>query len=644
MKVFFSSLRWLVFLLLVWLAATAANWVLPAIAVFAPGGIELAEMEVTSVSWEGPEGNRLRCSLTGDIILADGEVITREIEVDEATADATSTGQMVAVMVNSWPGSSWFEGTLRRAALAETTPEASRARLLSEFRGLGLAVVLWAILAGLTLVAGLLRRATDAGVRSGEVLDLELSPSAGGCGSAVVAVGLALAVSVVLGWGGVWFAPIVLVLLGLLGWHRGSVRVDRRERSFAKVTELGPFRRVGPTQVFGAPTQVTLLPKKLGQGTQYALSIATQEGNHELGSFANYSNLGEEAEKLARYLGVGARITKEPRPPSGDEEEASYHDESADHESWEHASAGAAVSADPTDWATGRQLPPPEPQPYGQTPDGHAPSGQIPHVQVVGGEPAIPRFAIFGCGCLVLLGALALGAVGLGTSSLAAKGLDPALAGVPMVRELAAKTLASRDDEESQMALLRFLHTADPIDPAWRPALEATAAALEVELPDTPFSGSLLEPIDAAIAAKLGRPLEPVVGVFGWWGIDPGYTEVVERIAGADPELAVDAWASLGPPNPPTFEEALAALGPALADPRPIAFPVLVEGGQVSARSELYPGEVSAITNVGDAIAARLGLYGAWPQMASGDPIEAWHSAAAARGLPAVWAWEGTGD
>jgi hypothetical protein len=184
---------------------------------------------------------------------------------------------------------------------------------------------------------------------------------------------------------------------------------------------------------------------------------------------------------------------------------------------------------------------------------------------------------------------------------------------------------------------LRFVHTADPRDPAWRPAVDALASAYTVELPDSPFAATLLEPIDLAVAAKFGRTVERPLGVFSWWGIDPGYQEVVERIAGEDPQAAVDAWASLGPPNPATFEAALAALGPALADPRPIRFAVIVADGQVLGRGEFYPGEVPAATTVGDAIAARLGLYGAWDQMASGDPLEAWRSAAAIRGYPAVW-------
>lgn len=635
MGAFFSSLRWLVFLLLVWLAAIAPRWVLPAIAVFAPSGLERTEMVVTSVSWEGEEGNRSRCAIGGDITLWDGEVISREIEVDEATADATSTGQTVAVVVNSWPGSAWFDGSLRRAALANDGVD-PKSGLVAALRGPALGVALWAVFATTMLLLGVLRSATDAAVRSGDVLELDLSPSAGGCGSAVVAVGLALAVSVLAGWGGVPWAPVVLLLLGVLGWHRGALRVDRRAGTMVKITEIGPVRRTGAPKPLGTPTQVMVKTKKVGNATHYVLSLATNEGPHELGTFANYSTLDEDAKKLARYLGVGTSIAKSSDGPVADDQGEPDHEE-PDYDEDEHETyqGGHDTSSEPArggaiDWTTGRVASPAS---------AAAPmvSEAPPQVQVLGGEPAIPRFAIFGCGCLIVLAGLGLAVVGLGTSSLATKGLEPGLANVPLVRELAAKALAGRDDEASQLAVLQFVHTADPSDPAWRPAVDALAAAHTIELPDSPFAATLLEPIDAAIAAKFGRVIDQPAGVFSWWGVSPGYVETVERIAGTDPQVAVDAWASLGPPNPATFEEAIAALGPALADRRPIHFAVLVADGGVLGRGEFYPGEVAVASTVGDAIAARLGLYGAWDQLASGDPLEAWRSAAAMRGYPAVW-------
>lgn len=654
MKQLFSSLRWLVFLLLIWLAATATRWILPAIALVDPDAVVSAELVVTQTTL-GEDGACAPCTVWGDVKLPDGELISRELAVDADAAAAIAIGDGVPVEVNLWPSESWFEGTLRRVDHPRGV-EARRQELAAALRGPAVAVALWAFLALTVLLVGILRRAVDAGVRDGHVIELDLNPAAGGCGTAGVAVGLASGISLLLGWSGGVVAPIAVLAIGLLAWSRGSVRVDRRAGTLAWVAELGPVRRTKRVASFAAPREVLVRTKPVGKAAHLALVLVTEDQQHELGAFASGTDLGADASRLAGFLGVGARVeTAVLEGASADAEDAD--DEGAGDDDELKTLEELGIRPDDIEWESGRlklRGHRGETGPAGASAArvgaATAPldvrgglsetSSSVPSVRVVGGDAAIPRAALFGCAGILLFGGLALFLALAGVDTVAVSALSPRAARWPLagtIRATAAKALVRDGSDQNLLTVLRFLHTADPGDPAWRPTAEALAAELEVELADSPFASSQLEPIDEAAAQRLGLAYTRPAGAFEWWSVDPEWQAVVEAIAGTDARAGLEAWASIGPPTPPTFEAAMLALGPALDDLRPIAFAVVASDGQGTGMEALPEGAVAAATTVGEAIAVRLALYGAFPAVQSGDPVEAWRSLAASRGYPAIW-------
>lgn len=304
----FSSVPMLGFLLLVWLGVLTPRWILGVVGRFDPGAVVPGELVVVEVGCEEAIV-RSACTVTGDIVLPDGETIRREVVVEGTRARGLGMGDTLGVVVNVRPGSNVLEGSLRRAAWNEDVPTFAESAV-EALRGPLLALGSWGLVAVVGFWLGAVRRAGDESLRAGEAFEIEPRPSlAVGCGPAAVAVAVGLAASVLAGWGGAWWAVIALMVLGLICAYRSSARIDLRAGTLVRVQQLGPLRRSGPPVALGTPREVKVATVLFGdptatQSTRFDLSLATGEGAHQLGSYAMKSDVEDVALRLARFLGV----------------------------------------------------------------------------------------------------------------------------------------------------------------------------------------------------------------------------------------------------------------------------------------------------------------------------------------------------
>lgn len=235
-----------------------------------------------------------------------------------------------------------------------------------------------------------------------------------------------------------------------------------------------------------------------------------------------------------------------------------------------------------------------------------------------------------------------------------AGGVDPATArllrhdvvlwpGGGFLRHLAVTVARYRPAHPATLEpLLRMVHTLPAGEPLWSRSLTATGALLDVAVDDAQATASLAR-LDAAAAARSGRPLDARAGVLGWWPIDEYFVMWLDEVTGADAVAAADRFNRLQPPDGlPTAEWILSELGLALLDERPLPFVVVADGPAggwhpVAMVADQVP--VGArrldVRTVGEAIAVTLWALEEDP----GEPLTfqvtaAWNRIAAARRLP----------
>lgn len=682
MRTVFSSLRWLIFFLLIWLAATAPRWWGPMWAVVTPEAFVPATFTVESVSWEGEEGNRSRCTLTG-VVRAEGLDLaaTREIEVDEATADAARIGEVRPYAVATFPPPELFEGA--GAALVpgspEDLPEASRGALVQGLRGPLLTVGLWLVVLVLGGIAMGIEKLARRG-SAGDELDLEVSPAGPqGCGTTLLPLGIGLLVAWFAGWGVMGWPGPVATGLALLLLHRGSWLVDRRAGTLRKVTRFGPLRHVGAVRSIGPSARVVLERIEKGQNSATArqLSIASDTETIVLGSTVGKDGLEKEARQLARFLGLPLLEGGKPKPvartqvvddaPSTEGVFAGTPPPHLAHLAGPDAGPPSARSVLAAGLAEARarreagrsrgsgdsgglrsgqrehraSSPPHQdvPMPVAPATDRPIPPG-VPTVTVIGGEPAVPRSALAGCLLLlVLIGAFFAFRASGGLAGVGHRLVEPAMATGPAgaeLRGIGVSLLARGDDADSLLALVRLAHTAESVDPAWAPAVEALEQRLGASRADSPLPSLALLPLDQAAAPLLGQPVpESAAAVFGWWQVDERWRATVDALAG-EPADALHAWLELQAVGPSGAEAFLVELGPALGDTRPVGV-ALYRGAEndIAASSDPPPNATRLAGTVGEALALRMmQLERFGPQTLPPDPFEWWRSAAVIRGYP----------
>lgn len=211
---------------------------------------------------------------------------------------------------------------------------------------------------------------------------------------------------------------------------------------------------------------------------------------------------------------------------------------------------------------------------------------------------------------------------------------------IPDLRIAGARCLAARPDEENLLALLRLAGTVDPErSPEVLAAATTELLRLAGEAP-AEADGAQAESlgrINRWAAQRLNRKLDANGGTMAWHAVEgERHRRAVEELADEDAGVASAAWSSLGAGDLTTPEEFLWALGPALADRRPIHFVLQDEGG-LQARSERregYAGQVLAET-VGEAVALQLwGYDGVGSAEFPQEPWTWWAGYARARHLP----------
>lgn len=207
---------------------------------------------------------------------------------------------------------------------------------------------------------------------------------------------------------------------------------------------------------------------------------------------------------------------------------------------------------------------------------------------------------------------------------------------IPALRTAAARHLAADPTDENLLALLKVANTADPQQsPEVLAATIAKLLALAGE--DTAAEGDPLGRINRWAARRLGRTLDANDGVLGWYPVEEErYRRALDEMAGDDVQAAASAWSAFGLGDLTNPEDFLWAVGPALADRRPIHF-VLRNAGGPEALSERREGTADFVLaeTVGEAVALRLwgydGVDGAqFPE----DFWEWWAGYARARHLP----------
>lgn len=633
MKALWSSFKGLLFLLVIWTVALLPRWIDPALRLWAPGSLLEGELEIESRGWEGPEGNRSRSYVGGTLRVPErGWELPYELELPEATVDAAQSGEWWAMRVSPFPSPAWFEGKAVVARPIQPQALDARMELFRALRGPALALALWLVLALIEAMT-VARRGTAKDRVDGDQLEVVVSPAAPqGCGPVALGLGVALLVAAVAGWGAIWWIGGICLLGGLLAVHRGALAVDRATGTFQKRTEFGPLRLKGRWSSLGTPAELGILDEKAQNGNQTSTLVAIGPGGTvRLTSAANAGVLHTAGTTIARFLGVPFRAARLGPDSSGEAYDEMEADDGDDSEVFAghpppHLAHLAGRPGRPSRERDVAAVTEPTP-------------GGPPLVSVVGGEPAIPRAAIFGC--LALIGLpLIVGGGGWwlmrqDPTALVAPHVANWPAG-PQIRSAAVALVARRDDEAAWMALLRVAHCGDPETQLTTTAVEALERQLGVEVAPGATLATRLAAVDAAAAAALGRELGEA-GVFEWWGLSPEDAALVDQLSGEDQEQAIAAWNAISVLIAEGAETVVWRFGPAFVDNRHITFVIEAGEGWLQAVRRLDPEQESFAIATGDAIGAVLLIdTGIAPAPLPGEGIRAWWRVAAARGYPNV--------
>jgi hypothetical protein len=182
---------------------------------------------------------------------------------------------------------------------------------------------------------------------------------------------------------------------------------------------------------------------------------------------------------------------------------------------------------------------------------------------------------------------------------------------IGLARRWALARLVSDPSPAALLQLLRVLNTLDAERfPEIAADVDAAASRRAGLAPVAELDrAARIRAVNEWAAAQLGRALDANGGVLGWMPVAERFVPPIERIAGADVNDAWLGWNHFAAGELVTPEQFVYAVGPALADARPISFAIyrngrLFEGQPVPIDSRP---DVLAHT-VGEALALRLWL------------------------------------
>jgi hypothetical protein len=155
------------------------------------------------------------------------------------------------------------------------------------------------------------------------------------------------------------------------------------------------------------------------------------------------------------------------------------------------------------------------------------------------------------------------------------------LIGEPGIRKFGLRLLAHRESDRVIRNLVYMVNTLGH-EPGGSNGLdeEIANAAYESIIGATGEdfgSGNEEQRLDALnhwASGRFGESLDENGSVLGWYQVIPSFNEAVETIASKDPEEAYGAWRYMFSINFSSWTELVVAVGPALADSRPLSFAI----------------------------------------------------------------------
>ena len=143
------------------------------------------------------------------------------------------------------------------------------------------------------------------------------------------------------------------------------------------------------------------------------------------------------------------------------------------------------------------------------------------------------------------------------------------------IRAFAVRQLGAHDTDEALLAVLQLANTTDP---SWGPDLVGDALSALEQIAGQPFEGDApiarVAQANLFAAERLGKTVDANGGVLDWFHVTPRFVSSIESVASSDLHEAWSAWDFLGVGDFHSAYQFAAAVGPALADERPIHFAI----------------------------------------------------------------------